>query len=205
MDPTEIAWYVERTDVILSELGRKFGNWELQSVLEKENARIRGVLEGLGNMGWYYYVREGLMEICSAKLSSKLAYTDNEVSKQSLQAALVNLPAFSAELAAQVDMLGYAGFKSTGKCQALIVLLEHLITSSDLTDKLIVFVDHVSMACPMARILSAHFHCVVAHICGVQAMDDATRRQNLQLFRGAVRILVATSSLEEARQDCKTK
>ncbi|CAE8611378.1 unnamed protein product [Polarella glacialis] len=50
----------------------------------------------------------------------------------------------------------------------------------------------------MARILSAQFGISVAHVCGVQAMDDATRQQNLSCFRSeSVRVLVATSSLEE--------
>jgi len=195
LDPCEIAEYCDSTDNLLKNLRSRFDNWELYSAIEKEKSRARGVIDGLGALGWYHFMRGGLTEVVKAKLMNKLTYTDEPVIQSVLQEAVIMLPQFTQELAMMTDSVGSSG-TTTGKCECLIVLLQRLLQGT--TDKVIIFVERVSLAGPMTSILAQYYGGRIVHVCGVQAMDDGTRKRNLALFRNnTTQILVATTSLEE--------
>ena len=104
-----------------------------------------------------------------------------------------------------------SGPTCTGKFECLLTLLRQLLDkdisddkydnpSQDKKDKILVFVERVSVACCMARLLSSRLGLLALHVAGVQGMDGQTRQSNLASFKGNgidSQLLVATSSLEE--------
>eukprot|EP00439_Symbiodinium_sp_Y106_P042035 s4407_g5.t1 len=198
------ASYASHLDVLvenLKELKDPSGqfNWELQNSLEREKGRLRGVLESLGPAAYQPFVQESLLEVVQAKLSSKLAFADGD-SVECLQRALVLLPRCREVLASRVSTVSD---EASGKFEALCKLLRRLLSGS--TDKILVFVERVSVAGPMPRLLEASTGVEIAHVCGVQGMEEGLRLKNLQRFRSTCRVLVATASLEEGLDvpDCR--
>lgn len=203
--PQVIAELLERTDQFLGQLQPSYSNWQFQTALEKERPRTRGVVEGLGELGWRIYMREGLPEVLWSKLNNKLSFAENEEAKASIQAACAGVSSFQADVCQLVAEPGWAE-PTTGKCEALVALLTKLLGGDAGGAKALVFVERVSVARPLACILNMYLGVPVVHVCGVQAMDDATRRQALKAFAsGMVQVLVATASLEEGLDvpDCK--
>ena len=92
-----------------------------------------------------------------AKLSSKLAFADGD-SVECLQRALVLLPRCREVLASRVSTVSD---EASGKFEALCKLLRRLLSGS--TDKILVFVERVSVAGPMARLLEASTGVEIAH------------------------------------------
>ncbi|CAE7350675.1 dcl1 [Symbiodinium sp. CCMP2456] len=196
------ASYARHLDVLVENLAKVEFNWELQSSLAREKGRLRGVLESLGPAAWQPFVQESLVEVVQAKLSSKLAFADDAGDTECLQRALVLLPR-CREVLARVTSVSD---EVSGKFEALCQLLRRLLSGSNgSTDKILVFVERVSVAGPMARLLEASTGVEIAHVCGVQGMEEGLRQWNLQRFRTTCQVLVATTSLEEGLDvpDCR--
>ncbi|CAK9097815.1 Endoribonuclease Dicer homolog 2 (Dicer-like protein 2) (AtDCL2) [Durusdinium trenchii] len=177
-------------------------NWEFQKVLESETPRLRGVLEAIGPAGWYGFVCYALPEVMMAKLQSKLAIMEDEVVKSNLLNAIALVRPFQLALMQGESVKELQQMEAeqaeqhiTGKCQTLLTLLEQLLRDGE--DKILVFVERVSVACCMARLISSRLGVLALHVAGVQGMDGPTRQSNLASFRGETQLLVATSSLEE--------
>ena len=137
-----------------------------------------------------------------AKLQSKLAIMEDEAVKSNLLNAIALVRPFQLALM-QVDSVKELQRMEveqveqyiTGKCQTLLNLIQQLLDGQ--MDKILVFVERVSVACCMARLLSSRLGVLALHVAGVQGMDGPTRQSNLASFKGDTRLLVATSSLEE--------
>ncbi|CAE7932969.1 unnamed protein product [Symbiodinium necroappetens] len=197
------AGYARRLDVLVEDLAKELEfNWELQSSLSREKGRLRGVLESLGPAAYQPFVQDSLVEVVQAKLSSKLQFVDGDAgdTMECLQRALVLLPQ-CREVLARVNTVSD---EVSGKFEALRQLLRRLLSGST-SDKILVFVERVSVAGPMARLLEASTGVEIAHVCGVQGMEEGLRQWNLQRFRTTCRVLVATTSLEEGLDvpDCR--
>ncbi|CAE7296341.1 dcl1 [Symbiodinium sp. CCMP2592] len=194
------ARYASHLDILVENLKEltQF-NWELQNSLEREKGRLRGVLESLGPAAYQPFVQESLLEVVQAKLSSKLAFADGDA-VECLQRALALLPHCREVLSSRVSTVSD---EASRKFEALCKLLRRLLSGS--TDKILVFVERVSVAGPMARLLEASTGVEIAHVCGVQGMEEGLRLWNLQRFRTTCRVLVATASLEEGLDvpDCR--
>eukprot|EP00438_Fugacium_kawagutii_P016558 Skav213233 [mRNA] locus=scaffold1151:68510:71331:+ [translate_table: standard] len=192
--------------------GSDFGNWEFQKILESEKPRLRGVLEALGPAGWYGFMWlmlskacHALPEVMMAKLQSKLSIMEDDVVKSNLLNAIAMVRPFQLALM-QVDSVKalqrleveQVEQHITGKCQALLTLLQQLLAENmENCDKILVFVERVSVACCMARLISSRLGVLALHVAGVQGMDGPIRQSNLASFRDETQVLVATSSLEE--------
>lgn len=165
-----------------------------------------------------------LPEVMMAKLQSKLAMMEDEAVKSNLMMAIAFVQPFQLALMqsdsvkalqrlevenAHIENL--SGPTCTGKFESLLTLLRQLLDkdisddkydnpSQDKKDKILVFVERVSVACCMARLLSSRLGLLALHVAGVQGMDGQTRQSNLASFKGNgidSQLLVATSSLEE--------
>lgn len=138
-----------------------------------------------------------------AKLQSKLSIMEDDAVKSNLLHAIAMVRPFQLALM-QVDSVKVLQRLEveqveqhiTGKCQALLTLLQQLL-EENCDDKILVFVERVSVACCMARLISSRLGVLALHVAGVQGMDGPTRQSNLASFRGETQLLVATSSLEE--------
>jgi hypothetical protein len=112
-----------------------------------------------------------LPEVVRAKLMSKLAYVEEEAVKQNLERAIALLPQYEASLAcmvAEVEAEGEEAKTAGAKFQALQRLLQRLLfergsDGREESPKLLVFVERVSVAGPMAQLLSASLGLDVAH------------------------------------------
>ena len=160
-----------------------------------------------------------LPEVMMAKLQSKLAIMEDEAVKSNLLMAIAFVQPFQLalmqsdsvkalqrlEVEDSAHIANLSGPTRTGKFESLLTLLRQLLdkdTSDDnpSQDKILVFVERVSVACCMARLLSSRLGLLALHVAGVQGMDGPTRQSNLASFKGNgidSQLLVATSSLEE--------
>ena len=195
LDPRVIAAFTENLDAAIGRLNcEPFLNWELQSAVDREKGRLRGVLESLGSVGFRPFVQCGFVNLVHAKLCSKLSFADDDFVKCNLQKAIELIPHYRSSLAS-ATYLDSASEEKSGKFEALRRLLQRLLESPG--DKVLVFVERVAVAGPMAVLLSASLGLEIAQVCGVQGMEEATREWNLQRFRMSCRVMVSTSSLEE--------
>ena len=140
-----------------------------------------------------WQVCHALPEVVAAKLQSKLGAIDDEQTKTNLQAGIALVRPFQQSVLALAEH-GQHWEETTGKFDALLALLRRMLGRSE--DKILVFVERVSVACVMARIISARL-VEAKHVAGVQGMDDVTRSSSLARFRSTCRIMVSTSSVEE--------
>ena len=188
----EIASFEQKLEERLASF--RCENWEFQKCLESEKTRLRGVLEALGSAGWRSFLCDALPEVMAAKLQSKLSIVEDEVIKSNLQAAIAMLQPFQLAMfqTAQQEQQEQG---TVDKFETLLTLLQQLVEKG--SDKILVFVERVSVACCMARLLSSRLGLQTLHVAGVQGMDAATRQSNLTAFKTSSRLLVATSSLEE--------
>lgn len=156
-------------------------------------------------VAWPFEFRQvcyALPEVMMAKLQSKLAIMEDEAVKSNLLNAIALVRPFQLALM-QVDSVKELQRMEveqveqyiTGKCQTLLNLIQQLLDGQ--MDKILVFVERVSVACCMARLISSRLGVLALHVAGVQGMDGPTRQSNLASFKGDTRLLVATSSLEE--------
>eukprot|EP00927_Polykrikos_kofoidii_P028468 TRINITY_DN24852_c0_g1_i1.p1 TRINITY_DN24852_c0_g1~~TRINITY_DN24852_c0_g1_i1.p1 ORF type:complete len:644 (-),score=95.09 TRINITY_DN24852_c0_g1_i1:132-2063(-) len=206
VSPTEIQFYEETLACFVETMNQRFNNWELHTALEKETSKVRGVIEGLGHLGWYYFLHDGLVQVILTRLKTKASYCESDVFVRSnLEDAIALIPSLSKELAdfacssfasRCADGNKATQRQTTGKCEALIALLGNLLHGT--ADQAIVFVERVLSTAPMAKIVEDSLAIQTVFVCGVQAMEEPTRTQSLDSFRCArARILVATASLEE--------
>ncbi|CAJ1338341.1 unnamed protein product, partial [Effrenium voratum] len=193
LELTRAAAFEAELEAILGATLKDCQNWELWTAVEKEKTRLRGVLEAVGPAGWHGFVCHALPEVVAAKLQSKLGAIDDEQTKTNLQAGIALVRPFQQSVLALAEH-GQHWEETTGKFDALLALLRRMLGRSE--DKILVFVERVSVACVMARIISARL-VEAKHVAGVQGMDDVTRSSSLARFRSTCRIMVSTSSLEE--------
>eukprot|EP00929_Paragymnodinium_shiwhaense_P112713 TRINITY_DN80982_c0_g1_i1.p1 TRINITY_DN80982_c0_g1~~TRINITY_DN80982_c0_g1_i1.p1 ORF type:complete len:711 (-),score=122.38 TRINITY_DN80982_c0_g1_i1:308-2440(-) len=200
----EIAKYEEFTTQILKSVRQRLPIGELWATVDKERSRFTGVLEGLGAMGWYYFLAYGFSELVTAKLKSRLLYCEEPV-RHAVEPALSAMPRLVSELGQEAwNAWSSLRLQLPGKCKALVELVQSLICGT--MDKAIIFVERLAVAQPMACILADQLQAPVCHVCGVQGMDEERRKYNLSLFRtGEARVMVATNSVEEGLDvpDCK--
>jgi len=211
----------------------------------------------LGEVGWSFFLRDGLVPYLDAKLRQKAEYVARDAAQQSETDLRYHLEHDNESLATSThtfptaDELGaqraeyliplYRYLQQSipiidqlsPKCESLIEILESCTSSvkkvvqvpmgpyfeGDMygnqqfttqvieeQDQSLVFVERAVLCIPLAKVIEMKTKRATRPVMGVQSMSADTRNATLQDFKkGSLKIIVATSSLEEGIDvaDCK--